>query len=568
MVSSGKATDAAGPCAYVPGFPAPGAPNGFAQMRWEFIPLGDTLEFFAAAATHEFPDRFPGGSLFMNTPDEFAISLTFDGQTQLYSPEWHWIDNTGPFNPAFHVFNYTAYSRPETLRIGVPAGKPCVLSASVRDGGDPWVDSALFIWGLKVYPVYPQKYDGKLNVSTALLCTSSPFEVRPFPEVKDYFYDWRSPGLVETGKLTGGGKRFAAATPGVYAIEADVYENLTSGVRFVTTLRAEATVFPGPEGTIFGPNTLCVGEESTWALQNDYAEGAEWDFGPAAQPRLYSGFSPPPVIFFEPGNQSVQVRLFNERCETTFFHTVRVFFRPGPPADAAVCHGQGYAFVLPTGYAYVWKKENGRVVGQGNVFETGPVFADSGYVVETNNIGCTRSDSIWVRVRHPRSAVFDYAFTDVNTVQFLYFHTPAPLRWLWDFGDGEFADERRPKKTYAPGDYTVTLVTLDSLGCRDTFSTTIRVGETGIGIPNAFTPNSDDFNGEFRIFARELDEFRLTVFNRYGAAVFFTNDPTFNWSGSDAKGRPLPEGVYAYRMTAMTCDRRPVYRTGTFTLIR
>lgn len=568
MVSTGKATDAKGACAYVPGVPATGAPHGFAQMRWEFIPLGDTLEFFVAAATHEFPERFPGGSLFMNTPDEFVISLAFNGQTQFYSPEWNWIDNTGPFNPAFHVFNFSAYSQPETLRIGVPVGKPCVLTAGVRDGGDPWVDSALFFWGLKIYPVYPPKYDGKLVVSPALLCTSAPFEVRPFPESKNFFYDWRAPGLVAAANLSGGGKRFVAAAPGAYSIEADVYENLPTGVRFLRSLRAEATVFPGAEGTVSGPKTRCVGESGAWGLQYDYADGAEWDFGPSAEPRIYSGFSPPPVVFFEAGNHNVRVRLFNERCETTVFHTVRVYFRPGPPADAAVCRGQRYAFVLPTGNAYVWKKENGRVVGQGNYFETGPIFADSAYVVETNNIGCTRQDSVWVRVRHPRPAVFDYAFSDVNTVQFVYPHTPAPVRWLWDFGDGEYADERRPKKTYAPGEYAVTLITLDSLGCRDTFTTLIRVGEAEVAIPNAFTPNSDDLNGEFRVFTRELDDFQLTIFNRYGTAVFFTEDPKFYWSGADAKGHPLPEGVYAYRMTAMTRDRRPVQRTGTLTLLR
>lgn len=568
LLSTGKATDAARPCAYVPGVPVAGAPHDFAQLRVEFIPMGDTLELFLAAATHEFPDRFPGGPLFMNTPDVYSIALSFDGQTQTFSPQWQWTANTGPFNPAFQTLNFSAYSSPETMRVQVPVGKRCVLTFGVRDGGDPWVDSALFVWGLRISHVYSIKYEGRLEVFPATLCTSTPFEVRPRPQINNYFYDWRTSGPTFAGNLSDGGKRFVAALTGVYLIEADVYENLGAGIRYVATLKTEAVVYPGPEGAISGPGMGCAGEAMSFGLQYDYAANAEWDFGAAATPRSYSGFYPPQVVFNESGNHNVSVRLFNDRCETTIVHTVRIFSRPPPPQNAEVCYGQTYKFVLPPGYDYVWKKENGRTVGRRNIFEVGPVFADSGYVLETKNGACVRRDSLWARVRLPRPATFHYSFTDAYSVEFVYPHTPAPVRWLWDFGDGTFADERRPQKNYFPGTYLVQLVTLDSLGCRDTFSTTIRVGEWAVVVPDAFTPNSDDVNREFRIFARELDDFQFTVYNRYGTVVFATRDANFLWPGNDPEGKPLPEGVYAYRMTAVTRDRRPIHRTGTLTVIR
>ncbi|MCS7084965.1 MAG: gliding motility-associated C-terminal domain-containing protein, partial [Bacteroidia bacterium] len=141
--------------------------------------------------------------------------------------------------------------------------------------------------------------------------------------------------------------------------------------------------------------------------------------------------------------------------------------------------------------------------------------------------------------------------------------------WLWNFGDGTYADQRRPVKTYPSGSYRVELTTEDSLGCRDTFAATLRVeGQEPIAVPDAFTPNSDDVNGEFRVFARGLRDFRLTIYNRYGTAVFRTETPDFAWRGMDASGRPLPEGVYVYQMTAFDAQGYLRSRTGTLTLVR
>ncbi|MCS7086619.1 MAG: hypothetical protein RMM53_12380, partial [Bacteroidia bacterium] len=331
MLSTGRAQDAAGRCAYTPGVPVWGAPHDFAQLRIEFTPLGDTLELSVAVATHEYPERFPGGSLYMNAPDVFSIALTFDGQIRSFSPSWQWTDNIDTSSSAFATLNFSAYSRPETWRVPVPVGRRCVLTASVRDGGDPWVDSAIFLWAMRVFPVYDEKYVGRLHLEPEPLCSSAPFEARILPQRQDFFPYWRAPGLTPIGDLSGGGKRWVASEPGVYRLEAEIYERRADALVRVTTLRTEAVVFPGPKGAISGPTWTCADSATIFGLQYDYATTAQWDFGPSSKPRFYEGFSPPPVVFSEPGNHNVFVRLFNERCETALFHTVRVFSSPPSP---------------------------------------------------------------------------------------------------------------------------------------------------------------------------------------------------------------------------------------------
>jgi gliding motility-associated-like protein len=196
------------------------------------------------------------------------------------------------------------------------------------------------------------------------------------------------------------------------------------------------------------------------------------------------------------------------------------------------------------------------------------MLADSIYSLETRNGECVRFDTLRVTVLAPRPAFFEYAFVGPQTLRFTYTHVPAPMRWLWDFGDGTAADERRPLKTFSPGPHRVTLITLDSLGCRDTFFADLVVPESDVlAVPDAFTPDADDVNREFRVFAQTLSDFQITIWDRYGRAVFVSRDPNFAWRGDDGH-RPLPEGVYAYTIKAAASDGKPVFRSGTITLFR
>ncbi|MBV6439559.1 MAG: hypothetical protein EPGJADBJ_01204 [Saprospiraceae bacterium] len=67
-------------------------------------------------------------------------------------------------------------------------------------------------------------------------------------------------------------------------------------------------------------------------------------------------------------------------------------------------------------------------------------------------------------------------------------------------------------------------------------------------LPNAFTPNGDDQNDEFRPFPgwRFISRVDMQIFNRWGNLVFATQDPAILWNGKNTEGNDVAEGTYLY----------------------
>lgn len=100
----------------------------------------------------------------------------------------------------------------------------------------------------------------------------------------------------------------------------------------------------------------------------------------------------------------------------------------------------------------------------------------------------------------------------------------------------------------AAGTYLVRL----GNACSDTtfrinFEQELCSSET-IYVPNAFSPNDDGINDYLSIgFSNNWvsPKIKFYVFNRWGATVFFSEDPRFRWSG-DFKGQILDPGLFTY----------------------
>lgn len=108
-------------------------------------------------------------------------------------------------------------------------------------------------------------------------------------------------------------------------------------------------------------------------------------------------------------------------------------------------------------------------------------------------------------------------------------------------------------------------------GCSAVDSVEVKVavnnGEKGLLVPSAFTPNGDGTNDCFGVqFWGASTNFSMSVYNRWGARVFYTIDPGSCWTGK-VNGKDAPEGVYIYLISAKTiCGA--ITRKGTFALIR
>jgi gliding motility-associated-like protein len=99
----------------------------------------------------------------------------------------------------------------------------------------------------------------------------------------------------------------------------------------------------------------------------------------------------------------------------------------------------------------------------------------------------------------------------------------------------------------------VQLTVTNSVGCQDsTLGRFVKIdGIYLLYIPNAFTPNGDGINEEFKPIGDAVDaeDYTFSIYNRLGELIFQTNNLNNGWNGT-YKGKDLPNGVYVWKIRA------------------
>jgi len=87
-------------------------------------------------------------------------------------------------------------------------------------------------------------------------------------------------------------------------------------------------------------------------------------------------------------------------------------------------------------------------------------------------------------------------------------------------------------------------------------------------MPNAFSPNDDQYNDTFSPFDFSYDELiDFRIYNRWGVLLYDrTQSPESWWDGS-YDGEEQPAGTYIYRIQAL-CDDKELVQQGYILLLR
>ena len=118
-------------------------------------------------------------------------------------------------------------------------------------------------------------------------------------------------------------------------------------------------------------------------------------------------------------------------------------------------------------------------------------------------------------------------------------------------------------------DASYILTAFTPVGCvsKDTLQIKVYKGPA-FYVPNAFTPNGDAKNDQFRILAvgmAKIDFFR--VYNRYGQLVYSSNNYLPGWDGTIG-GVLQPSGSYVWMVRGKDFAGKDYFKKGTVTLIR
>lgn len=95
----------------------------------------------------------------------------------------------------------------------------------------------------------------------------------------------------------------------------------------------------------------------------------------------------------------------------------------------------------------------------------------------------------------------------------------------------------------------------------------IFVGESDLLCPNAFSPNGDGVNDEWKVSYKSIVEFECHIFNRWGQEMISLTDPSQGWDGK-YHGKTVPTGVYYYVIKAKGADGRKYHRNGDINVIK
>ncbi|PWV45902.1 gliding motility-associated C-terminal domain-containing protein [Chitinophaga sp. S165] len=233
-----------------------------------------------------------------------------------------------------------------------------------------------------------------------------------------------------------------------------------------------------------------------------------------------------------------------------------------------------------TPFTYNWYSypSGGDVEGQGATYITPAVGAETTWYVEAVNGPCS-SDRTAVTV-----TPYDRAITPVvkagnittNGVTFTWEPVPGATGYIVSVDGGTYVT---PSTGNNGTSHLVTSITnqesisikviaLGPIACQNSLpglaSAKPKPGE--IFIPNAFTPNGDGKNDNFKPEGTTISAIDMKVFNQWGELIYQTNQLT-GWNGT-YNGKLQPTGVYTYTVRITLNNKTELTKKGAINLLR
>lgn len=360
--------------------------------------------------------------------------------------------------------------------------------------------------------------------------------------------------------------------PGTYTAQLTV----TTIYDCADVMEDDVTVFPSPT-VAFTSTTVCQGDTTVLnsgatvpspgtivALGWDLADGSPPATGNSVQ-HLY-GFA---------GNFNVKhIAITSEGCIDSVVQPVTV--HPNPIVDFAGEPTEGCAPVcvdfyelsgISSGFnqTFVWDFGDGSGLAQQNPSHcyinttTDEVGVWPVTLTVTSNNGCSTTrmkDDYITAFPNPISRfMVQPRVTSILFPNISFFDNSIDAElWLWDFGDAQVNNTstlQNPEYTYLDtGEYLITQIVFNEHGCTDTSDYLLVVApDFTVYIPNAFTPDENGVNDRFLVRGTGITDFQMSIFNRWGQQIYFSEDMEEGWAGDvDGNGNIAQNGTYVYKV--------------------
>ncbi|REJ99926.1 MAG: PKD domain-containing protein [Bacteroidetes bacterium] len=281
-----------------------------------------------------------------------------------------------------------------------------------------------------------------------------------------------------------------------------------------------------------------------------------WDFGDPASSSNSSSMRDPLHTFSSPGTYTVTMNASNT-CTPAGIATIDLTILDVSQVSGPVtCNGgsDGYAEVIianpSPGISFTWNTfppQSGSIING--------ISAGQYTVIISNPSGCDNTQIISVNYGPDAFVNVDIGDTSIycpGTSMNIY--PGSFISYLWHDGSTD--------SLYSVTSGGILQVTVSNTsGCTGTDSLFILEDCIGdIIFPQAFSPNGDGVNDQFRVFGNLVSGFDMRIFSRWGEVVYQSSEILIPWDGT-YNGKVVSSGVYVCQITYTIFGKEEQVRT-------
>jgi gliding motility-associated-like protein len=293
--------------------------------------------------------------------------------------------------------------------------------------------------------------------------------------------------------------------------------------------------------------------------------------------QVSQGYNLNNVMFSKTGEHSVTL-IAREAggCSDTL--TKKFTINPVPvisiTGDSVICSGQQslkLSVAKNTGDKIRWTPSAGLVDATAFTITVSPSVTTIYSAKVTNSAGCSGTSEKTIYVNQPfdlsRYPLNDTSIYIGQGIQLTISTAESNVNYEWA-PDYKISCMHCNNPWVYPLESTTYIVTINN-GCfniTENFDVEV-IKDFYLEAPSAFTPNGDSNNDLFRFEAKNILEFDLKIFNRWGEIVFSTSDANQGWDGN-VNGHAQNIDTYKYRVKAKSIHGYEFTKSGEFLLIR
>jgi gliding motility-associated-like protein len=318
--------------------------------------------------------------------------------------------------------------------------------------------------------------------------------------------------------------------------------------------------------------------DSSWSFSWDFGDGSySYDYNPGSH--SYCDFGHYEISLTAQAGGCSGIILKEVNFPEPLISDFEAVYKGCAPAEVTfINHSTGAA-------SYLWDFGNGESSVNENpktLYKNPGIYEVSLYAENNEAVEISK---IIIIIEPMPTADFDISPAEPVSYEKIYFYNRSSnaTRYLWDFGDGEFSDLYEPTHSYtSDGEFDIILRVWSENGCSDSLfvrSAVTVIQDCRIIFPNGFIPDKngpsggyynlsgkEDNNTIFHPLYRNIDEYELRIYNRWGEMVFRSNDIDIGWDGY-YKGKLAPQDTYLYIVKSKCISGKEISTTGSITLI-